>query len=150
MKIRNLGPVALLCVSILSMPMIASAGGTITGVVIDGFTGQPVRSATLAIDGTDISFATGVGGDFRGEAPAGTYTITVSKDGFESQKITGVAVDRGRQRRLRGRAAAADRDGLLRGRGHRRGARHGGPEGGRRRERGAAHRRRRGTRREPR
>ena len=35
---------------------------------------------------------TGVGGDFRGEAPAGTYTITVNKDGFESQKITGVAV----------------------------------------------------------
>ncbi len=95
MKIRTLGPVALLCLSILSIPMTASAGGTITGVVIDGFTGQPVRNATLSIDDTDISFATGVGGDFRGEAPAGTYTITVSKDGFESQKITGVAVTDG-------------------------------------------------------
>ena len=48
MKIRKLGPVALLWVSTLLVPMIAFAGGTITGVVIDGFTGQPVRSATLA------------------------------------------------------------------------------------------------------
>ena len=35
------------------------------------------------------------GGDFRGEAPAGTYTVIVSKDGFEPQKVTDVTVPEG-------------------------------------------------------
>ena len=95
MKIRKSGPAALLWVMILVVPAIASAGGTITGVVIDGFTGQPVRGATLSVDGTDISFPTGVGGDFRGEAPAGTYSILVTKPGFEAQRVTDVVVAEG-------------------------------------------------------
>ena len=77
MDFRNLGPKALLWMSFMLIPMIAAAGGTITGVVIDGFTGQPVRGATLTVEGMDISFPTGVGGDFRGEAPAGIATSTV-------------------------------------------------------------------------
>ena len=95
MDFRNLGPKALLWMSFMLIPMIAAAGGTITGVVIDGFTGQPVRGATLTVEGMDISFPTGVGGDFRGEAPAGTYTVIVSKDGFETQKVTDVTVPEG-------------------------------------------------------
>jgi hypothetical protein len=74
---------------------VATAGGTITGVVIDGFTGQPVRGATLTVEGTDISFPTGVGGDFRGEAPAGTYTVLITKDAFEPHKVTDVVVPEG-------------------------------------------------------
>jgi outer membrane receptor protein involved in Fe transport len=95
MKFRTLGPVALLCVGVLSIPVIAAAGGTISGVVIDGFTGEPVRGATLTIEGTDISIPTGVGGDFRGQAPAGTLTVVVNKTGFETQKVTDIVVAEG-------------------------------------------------------
>ena len=83
MNIKKLGPVALLWVTSILVPAVALAGGTITGVVIDGFTGQPVRGATLTVGDTDISIPTGVGGDFRGEAPAGTYTAFVKH--FSSQ-----------------------------------------------------------------
>jgi hypothetical protein len=95
MNSRKLGPAALLWVTILVVPAVALAGGTITGVVIDGFTGQPVRGATLSVEGTDISFPTGVGGDFRGEAPAGTYSVLVTKSGFEPQRVTDVVVAEG-------------------------------------------------------
>jgi hypothetical protein len=54
-----------------------------------------VRGATLTVEGTDISFPTGVGGDFRGEAPAGTYTVLITKDGFEPHKVTDVVVPEG-------------------------------------------------------
>ena len=74
------------------MPESAFADGTISGVVINGFTGEPVRGATLTVEGTDLSFNAGVGGDFRTTAPAGTYTVIVSRDGFDSQRITGVVV----------------------------------------------------------
>lgn len=95
MKIKTLGPLALLCASCILAPMVAFAEGTITGVVINGFTGEPVRGATLTVEGTDISFKAGVGGDFRGAAPAGTYSVVVSRDGFESQRVTEVVVTDG-------------------------------------------------------
>ncbi len=71
------------------------ADGTISGVVVDGLTGQPVRGATLAIEGTDLSLNTDLGGAFRGPAPAGTYTILVSKEGFDAQRVTDVVVGNG-------------------------------------------------------
>jgi outer membrane receptor protein involved in Fe transport len=95
MKIKTLGPLALLCASFILAPVAAFAEGTITGVVINGFTGEPVRGATLTVEGTDISFKAGVGGDFRGAAPAGTYSVVVSRDGFEPQRVTDVVVTDG-------------------------------------------------------
>ncbi len=95
MKIKTLGPMALLCASLIVLPSPAFAAGVISGVVIDGFTGQPVRGATLTVEGTDISFGTGVGGDFRAEAPAGTYSVVVSREGFDAQRITDVVVKDG-------------------------------------------------------
>ena len=95
MKIKSLGPLALLCASFILAPVAAFAEGTITGVVINGFTGEPVRGATLTVEGTDISFKAGVGGDFRGAAPAGTYSVVVSRDGFEPQRVTDVVVTDG-------------------------------------------------------
>lgn len=95
MKIKSLGPMALLCASLILAPVVAFAEGTITGVVINGFTGEPVRGATLTVEGTDISFKAGVSGDFRGAAPAGTYSVVVSRDGFEPQRVTDVVVTDG-------------------------------------------------------
>ncbi len=95
MTIKTLGLAALLCASFILAPAAAFADGTITGVVINGFTGEPVRGATLSVEGTDISFKAGVGGDFRAGAPAGTYSVVVSRDGFEPQRITEVVVPEG-------------------------------------------------------
>ena len=71
---RRQGLTILICASLVFAAATAFADGTISGVVIDGYTGQPVRGANLVIDGTDISFKTGVGGDFRKDVPAGTYS----------------------------------------------------------------------------
>jgi outer membrane receptor protein involved in Fe transport len=95
MSLRTPRAIGLLLVSLILAPVTAFANGTISGVVIDGFTGQPVRGATLVIEGTDITLPTGVGGDFRGELPAGTYTVVVTSPGFESQKVTDVVVKDG-------------------------------------------------------
>ena len=92
---RVLGLAALICVSLASTASTASADGIISGVVIDGYTGQPVRGATLEVDGAGISFGTGVGGDFRETVPAGTYSVTVTRTGFDPQKVTDVVVDDG-------------------------------------------------------
>ena len=49
----------------------------------------------LTVGDTDISIPTGVGGDFRTEAPAGTYTVVVSRDGYDTERVSGVAVTDG-------------------------------------------------------
>jgi hypothetical protein len=91
-KTRALGLSALICLGLVLAPAVAFADGTISGVVIDGYTGQPVRGATLVVDGTTISFSTGVGGDFRTTVPAGTYSVTVTRDGFDAQRVTEIVV----------------------------------------------------------
>lgn len=92
MTSKTSGRMALICASLVVLAANAFADGTISGVVIDGYTGQPVRGATLTVDGTDISFATGVGGDFRETVPAGTYSVTVTRAGFDAQRVTEVVV----------------------------------------------------------
>jgi outer membrane receptor protein involved in Fe transport len=84
----------------------AFADGTISGVVIDGLTGQPVRGATIAVGDTGVELSSDIGGSFVTVIAAGTYDVTVTKEGFESQKVTNVVVDRRRGRRLRGGAPA--------------------------------------------
>jgi len=95
MKIKFIGRVALISACCALMTANVFADGIISGVVIDGYTGQPVRGATIAVDGTDISFATGVGGDFRQTVPDGTYSVTVSRTGFDVQRVSGVVVTDG-------------------------------------------------------
>jgi outer membrane receptor protein involved in Fe transport len=82
-------------VSFLFIASVAHADGTISGVIINGFTGDPVRGATLMVEGTDITFGSGVGGDFRSSVPAGTYSVVVTKEGFEAQRVTGLVVNDG-------------------------------------------------------
>ena len=88
-----IGSLALLVVCLGSAG--AQGTGTVSGVVIDGFTGQPVRGATLTIEGADIQLETGVGGDFRTQAPSGTFSVLVTKAGFDPQRVTDVVVPDG-------------------------------------------------------
>ena len=78
------------------VPTLAWADGTVTGVVVDGLTGQPVSGAQLILDGTAITTQTDAAGAFHVAAPAGTYTVTVTKVGFDPQQEANVVVtDRG-------------------------------------------------------
>jgi outer membrane receptor protein involved in Fe transport len=74
---------------------VAYADGTVSGVVIDGFTGQPVVGASLTLEGSDIVIKSGVGGGFAGTAPAGTYSVLVTRNGFDPQRVEGVVVEDG-------------------------------------------------------
>ncbi len=93
MKRIIIGSLALLVVCLGTAA--AQETGTVSGVVIDGFTGQPVRGATLTIEGADIRLETGVGGDFRTQAPSGTFSVLVTKAGFDPQRVTDVVVSEG-------------------------------------------------------
>ncbi len=93
MRISRWAAPALLGVALLSAPALVFADGTVSGVVIDGFTGQPVVGATLTVEGTDLTFKSGIGGAFVGTAPAGTYSVLVTRDGFDSQRVAGVVVE---------------------------------------------------------
>jgi outer membrane receptor protein involved in Fe transport len=95
MKTLPSGLLSLLCAAFVLLPASADAAGVVTGVVINGFTGQPVVGANLAIEGTDLTIATGLGGAFQGEVDAGTYSVVITKDGFEPQRVTDVVVEDG-------------------------------------------------------
>jgi outer membrane cobalamin receptor len=77
-------------------PPWAVAAGSLTGVVIDGLTGQPVRGVTLVVGGTTVSAQSDVGGAFAVSVEAGAYTVAISKDGFAPQQVVGVVVEEGR------------------------------------------------------
>lgn len=85
---------ALLALAFAPAPA-ARAEGTATGALLNGVTGQPVRGATLEVEGTEASTTSDVDGLFRLTLEPGTYTLKVTKDGFEPQKVTGVTVTRG-------------------------------------------------------
>jgi outer membrane receptor protein involved in Fe transport len=75
------------------VPAGAWADGIVSGVVIDGLTGQPVRGATLSIEGAEVSLSSDLSGAFRADVAPGSYSVVVTKDGFEAQRITDVVVE---------------------------------------------------------
>lgn len=97
MKRTIMGSWALVVVCLAAVATVEA--GTISGVVIDGFTGQPLVGATLEVEGVGTVISSGLGGAFTGEVPDGTYSVLVTREGFEGQRITGVVVSQ---------AAAAD------------------------------------------
>ncbi len=67
-------------------PQVANSDSAqaITGTVLDANTGQPVSGATVQLEGQDNSVTTDSDGSFQIEnASAGTYTITVTADGYQ-------------------------------------------------------------------
>ena len=74
------------------LPALLLASGSVSGVVLDGRTGQPVRGATLAFAGTEVASETDLNGVFQARLEDGTYVATVSAEGFETQKVVDVVV----------------------------------------------------------
>jgi Carboxypeptidase regulatory-like domain/CARDB len=64
--------------------------GHINGIVKDASTGNPVAAANVTADGHYV--LTGVDGSYDIELQPGTYTVTVSADGYEESSRTGIAV----------------------------------------------------------
>lgn len=71
------------------------ATAVVTGAVLNGMNGQPVRGARLAVEGTELSVDSDVDGLFRARLSPGTYQLVIRKEGFEAQKITGVELTGG-------------------------------------------------------
>ncbi len=94
MRSTTLG-LGLLAAALLVVPSPAQAAGTISGVVIDGLTGQPVRGATITVDGADVVLATDLGGAFRGQLAPGTYSVTVTHERFDAQRVEQIVVGEG-------------------------------------------------------
>ena len=84
---------------VVSLALVASAGwaqqGSVTGFVLDGRTGQPVRGATLQFEGTDVIATSDIGGVFQAVMSTGTFTVTVTAEGYESQRVVDVTVGTG-------------------------------------------------------
>jgi TonB-linked SusC/RagA family outer membrane protein len=70
--------------------------GTITGVVRDARTGQPVPGATVIIEGSRISGITSSTGVYRiANAPSGARTIRVRRLGYQPQTVSVTVPDEG-------------------------------------------------------
>jgi uncharacterized GH25 family protein len=65
--------------------------GHITGVVKDASTGNPIEGANVTANGHFV--LTGADGSYNIELQHGTYTITVTADGYEESSQTGIIVE---------------------------------------------------------
>lgn len=65
----------------------------VNGVILNGANGQPVRGAAVSFEGAETTATSDLDGLVLVRVAEGTYTVTVTKDGFEPKKVTGVVVD---------------------------------------------------------
>ncbi|MBL0939551.1 MAG: SusC/RagA family TonB-linked outer membrane protein [Gemmatimonadaceae bacterium] len=64
-------------------------GGTVTGLITDGATGQPIQQARVLVAGTQVGTLTGENGRYTLRVPnTGAITLEISRIGYEAQKLT--------------------------------------------------------------
>ncbi len=91
----RLGPAFLLAL-LVAAPAAHAQAGTIAGVVVDEDLGESLIGVNVLVEELGTGAATGLDGDYRiAGVPAGTYTLVVSYLGYNTQRITGVAVTSG-------------------------------------------------------
>ncbi|WP_434478131.1 SusC/RagA family TonB-linked outer membrane protein [Gemmatimonas sp.] len=65
------------------------AGGTVTGRVTDGATGQPIQQARVLVQGTQVGSLTAENGRYTLRVPtSGAVVLEVSRIGYEAKKVT--------------------------------------------------------------
>jgi len=70
---------------------LAPLNGTISGIVTDSSTGDPISEVTVAANG--MSATTNSSGHYTiSDVPAGTYTVAVSANGYEDSSQTNITV----------------------------------------------------------
>jgi outer membrane receptor protein involved in Fe transport len=88
----------LLCLLLwLSLPVAVYGAGAVSGLVLDGRTGQPVRGASLAFEGTEVASSSDLNGVFQARLAAGTYSAVVTAAGYQTQKVVDVVVRDGQE-----------------------------------------------------
>jgi outer membrane receptor protein involved in Fe transport len=81
---------------LLGLTLVSTAvAAPLTGVVVNSRSGQPERGVQLQIEGAGTVATSDLDGLFTLDLSAGTYTAVVKKDGFKSQKVTGIVVTGG-------------------------------------------------------
>ena len=94
------------CLSIVGLALLAlarpaSAQGTLSGVVLDRQTGDPLVGALVFLEGTQIGMTCDVEGRFQlFEVPSGTYVLASSMIGYQDASIIGVEVQDGEVAKL--------------------------------------------------
>ncbi|HEX9950752.1 MAG TPA: carboxypeptidase-like regulatory domain-containing protein [Rubricoccaceae bacterium] len=87
----------------LLAPLAASAQGTgtIAGTVFEADSATAVIGANVRIDGTTLGAATDIDGNYRIiGVTVGSYTVTASYSGYQSQAVQAVDVNAGATRQL--------------------------------------------------
>jgi hypothetical protein len=94
-----------------------SAGGQITGQVLDEETGEPVQAAAVSVPGTTIGVSTGPDGSFTVDLPRDAQTVVVRRIGYQAQSIPSAEVSNRMDVRLKrdvlrleSRVVAGERD----------------------------------------
>ncbi|MES2767392.1 MAG: TonB-dependent receptor [Bacteroidota bacterium] len=78
-------------------PAFAQEVGTIQGKVTDAETGELMRGATVAVEGTKKGAYSDVKGTFTVKnVPPGTYTLKISYVGYDTRTISGITVVTGK------------------------------------------------------
>ena len=78
---------------LLLVGLLMAQTGKITGRIIDKQNGEALLGANVIIEGTGIGAATDLDGYYTiYDVPVGTYDLMISYIGYESQRITNVAV----------------------------------------------------------
>jgi hypothetical protein len=75
------------------LPASAQSPGSVRGVVVDRDFGTPLEGARVSVAGTTLAVLSNAQGSFLFDrVPPGSYTLVVSKDGFERLVLPGVTV----------------------------------------------------------
>ncbi|MCX7929425.1 MAG: TonB-dependent receptor [Chlorobi bacterium] len=110
MFLRFVVCVVLACAVVVS----AEQPGNISGKVREASSGEPLRGATIIVEGTKKGAITDPKGSFTiKNLPAGTYTLLVRYVGYETKRISGITVEAGKTANV---AVTLDRDRELRAR----------------------------------
>jgi outer membrane receptor protein involved in Fe transport len=73
-----------------------AATGTITGTVFDAGNGEPVRQATVEVEGNpELRTVTGLDGSYQLKVPPGTYSVKITSGSHLPAALEGIVVEAG-------------------------------------------------------
>lgn len=76
----------------IALPLLAGAQSVISGRVTDAQTGEPLIGATITLPPTGLGTVTDLEGYFHLPVTPGTYALTASYTGYQSQELAGLQV----------------------------------------------------------
>ncbi len=82
-----------LMVILITMALGSFAKGTITGIILDSSTKEPLTGASIAISQTTIGTVSNAEGSFTLKLDAGSYKLTINFIGYQTKTISANAVE---------------------------------------------------------